>query len=177
MMIEGHIPADTLLDFLHGELSPEDDAGVHAHLASCASCSAEREAQVRLTEVFRAHAAAEERELPMRVIVRVRERIDAQRQPAWWQQLNALVRPAVAMPAAAVLLLAAILGFSSIRPTLVRAPEIAATYYLDDHAALSTQFLPFAQTSAVPTTLDGGLSSSRSASVAAAPEFSIIASE
>jgi anti-sigma factor RsiW len=176
MIKEGHVRADTLLDFLHGELSPEEDAGVHEHLASCATCSAEHEEQMRLTEVLRAHAIAEERELPARVVARVRERINAYREPAWWQQLTAFVRPAVAMPAAAVLLLAAILGFSSIRPVFMHAPEIAAAYYLDDHAALSTHFLPFAQGATVPATLNGGLTS-RSASVAAAADASIIASE
>jgi anti-sigma factor RsiW len=178
MSIEGHVRTETLLDFLHGELVPEDDARVHEHIASCASCRSEHDAQVRITEALRAHAYAEERDLPPRVVARVREHIDPQRRPAWWQHVTASLRPAVAMPVAAVLLLAAILGFSSIRPAFVRVPTIAAAYYIDDHAALSTRFLPFAQTAAVPATLNGTLGST-SASVAAADSMysSIFANE
>ena len=33
-----HLSTDLLVDYVHGELAPADDARAHAHLAACAAC-------------------------------------------------------------------------------------------------------------------------------------------
>lgn len=168
-MINEHVTTDTLVDYLHRELAPEDDAAVHAHLAACRACTVAYEAEARLTDQLRNNARAEERELPPAVVARIRSEIAQQTQPAWWRQLTLVLRPTVGFPVAAVLVLAVVLGFSSIRTHTMGAPAIAATYYLDDHAALATSSLPFSETAVVPSTLEQSNSStetSRAASIA-----------
>jgi predicted anti-sigma-YlaC factor YlaD len=152
-MREQHITTETLIDYLHGELSPDDDALVLAHLGACQACTAAYNAQTALTERLRAFARSEERELPPRVLFAVRERIARRERQAWWLQLGAALRPAVALPAAVVLVLAAVLGLSSIRSGIAHAPSIAAAYYLDDHAALADRLMPLSQPPAIPAAL------------------------
>ncbi len=163
-MTNEHIDNSTLIDYLHHELAPGQDALVLAHLAACKECAAAYEAEARLTEVLRAEARAAERELPLRVENRVLTGIEASRLPAWLQQLRLVARPAVGLPAAAVLVLAAALGFASLASHTAHAPAIAVAYYLDDHAALSNSSLPFAQTAVVPGSLESGAASDRSTS-------------
>lgn len=148
-----HIDSETLLDYLHHELTPERDAAVLSHLTACASCTQAYDAEAFVTERLRADARAYERELPPGVVARVRSAV-AQTQPAWWVQMTNVLRPAVALPTAAVVVLAAVLGFSSLQSRLTHSPTIAASYYLDDHAALSSSALPFAQTATVPESLE-----------------------
>ena len=163
-MINEHTDANLLIDYLHRELQPEEDAAVHAHLLACEPCRDAYEAQARITEHLRAHAQAEERELPPGVVARIRDRVAGQARLAWWHQLSLAFRPAVGLPVAAVLVLATVLGWASLRPHEGHAPSIAAAYYLDDHAALS---LPFSQTAAVPATLEdsSGTESAHSAAL------------
>lgn len=150
-----HIDSTTLLDYLHGELTPEHDAAIHVHLAACASCALARDAEASLTERLRAEALAAERDVPPGVAARVRARLDPV-QPHWFTGLRALLRPAIGLPVAAVLVLAIVLGLTSLHMTASKAPAIAAAYYLDDHASLSTRALPFTQTSVVPEALQTG---------------------
>lgn len=149
-----HIDSAILIDYLHRELEPEQDAFVLAHLTECSACARAYEVEARLSEQLRALASNEERELPQGIVARVRGEID-ERAPAWWQ-LGSIFRPAVGLPAAAVLVLATVLGFSSLRPHLAPVPTIAASYYLDDHEALASSSLPFSQTSVVPEALESG---------------------
>ncbi len=165
-MINEHPNTELLIDYLHRELPPQEDAAVLTHLADCAACRDAYQVQARITERLRAHARAEERDLPLGVIARVRDRIAGQARVAWWQQWSLAFRPIVGLPVAAVLVLAMALGWASLRPHAAAAPSIAATYYLDDHAALSTSSLPFAQTAAVPAALeDSGVSGDTQAAI------------
>ena len=157
-----HIDSETLIDYLHRELTPERDAFVHAHLAGCAECARAYDAEARLTERLRSAARAEELELPPSVVARIRSEVALRSHPAWWTQVTSVLRPAVALPTAAVVVLATVLGFSSLQSHFAGAPSIAASYYLDDHDALSSSSLPFAQTAVVPEALDPGSTSEAS---------------
>jgi predicted anti-sigma-YlaC factor YlaD len=177
-MRDEHVTTETLIDYLHHELSAEDDAHVHVHLAQCAPCRGGYEAQAQLSERLRAFARSEERELPARVLFGVREQIARRRGPAWLR-FDAVLRPAVGLPVAAAIVLAAAVGFSSLHPSLTHAPSVAAAYYLDDHAALSNRLMPLSQPAAVPATLTN-TQASQSANVASNPasiDASMIASE
>ena len=168
-MMNDHITSETLVDYIHGELTPEEDATVLAHLAACSVCAASYEEEARLSDYLRAGARAEERELPPALTARIRSEIERQARPAWWQQLTLVLRPTIGFPVAAVLVLAVVLGFSEIR-THVNVPRIAATYYLEDHAALANSSLPFSETAVVPSTLDqsgSGAEAARAAVISA----------
>ncbi|MHB8433963.1 MAG: anti-sigma factor [Candidatus Tyrphobacter sp.] len=167
-MTNEHIDSSTLIDYLHHELAPGQDVLVHAHLTACTECAGAYEAEARLTEALRAEARAAERELPLRVEDHILTGIADRPIPAWFQRLHILVRPAIGLPAAAVLVLALALGFASLDSHTQHAPTIAAAYYLDAHAALSNRSLPFAQTSVVPAALDNGTTNAGNASAAIA---------
>jgi anti-sigma factor RsiW len=153
MMTNEHIDSGTLIDYLHGELAPEQDAAVLAHLADCSACAEQYDGEAALTERVRAHAHANEREMPFGIVARVRAQLDAPARPSWLEQLSLLLRPAIGVPVAAVLAVGIALGISSLHPAAGSAPAIAASYYIDDHAALSTHALPFTQTPVVPEAL------------------------
>lgn len=164
-MMNEHPTTQTLIDYLYHELAPEEDAAVLAHLGVCEACTAAYDVQAELGERLRAHARAEERELPSGVPARVRERVAQEVNRAWWQRASLFFRPVVGLPVAAVLVLAAILGLSSLR-THAHVP-IAAAYYLDAHAALTNSSMPFAQTAVVPSALeDSGRSQSTTTTAA-----------
>ena len=127
-----HLTTETLIDFLHGELPAQDDARVHAHLATCSACRSTHEMEAMLGETLRAAAAAEHRDMPSLVSAAVWQRVREAR-PGPFAQLAALLRPVVAVPLAAAILLGAFiaspLGHGS------GAPKIDATYYLRAHDA------------------------------------------
>jgi len=100
-MNEIHPSIEELVDYMHGELTPERDAAVHAHLVDCSSCSQIRDSEASLTDLLRAHANAEERDLPPSVIAGIRNAVARPMRPAWSLQL--LLRPAVAIGAAAAI--------------------------------------------------------------------------
>jgi len=115
-----HLSTERIIDFVHGELSPADDALAHAHLAACSDCREAYEIEALLSEALRSAAKAEELEMPS---------IAASRLAAW-------LRPAYAIPVAAALLVG---GFFA-SPLAHRAgPTIDATYYLEAHAAQAAQ--------------------------------------
>ncbi len=165
-MTNEHIDSSILTDYLHHELAPGEDARVLAHLTACTECAGAYEAEARLTEALRAEARAAERELPLRVENRVLAGIEASRMPAWLRQLRLVARPAIGLPVAAAIVLAAALGFVSLGSHTAHAPTIAAAYYLDDHAALSNSSLPFAQTAVVPGSLENGTANGGATSAA-----------
>jgi anti-sigma factor RsiW len=171
-----HIETGTLIDYLHRELAPEQDAAVLAHLSACAECTHAHEAEARLTDRLRSEARAAELELPPRVVARVLGEVDA-RPPRWWLEVARVFRPAVGLPVAAVIVLATVLGFSELAPHMAPPPMIAASYYLDDHAALSTSSLPFSQTPAVPEALDSGPNITTSLTASALPPGLVAADE
>jgi anti-sigma factor RsiW len=146
-MINDHPTSETLIDYVHGELPPHEDAAVHAHLAACAACSDAHEDEVRLGEMLREHARAEERELPPGFATRVvAMAASVKREPSWWERLS--FRPAFALPLAAALAVALYLGFASFHGP-AKTTTVDAAYYIESHAALATD-MPFAEGAAPP---------------------------
>jgi anti-sigma factor RsiW len=150
-MNETHLTVEQLVDYLHGELSPQEDAAAHDHLAGCSECSEARDAEASLSELLRAHARSEERELPAGVVARIWDAVDNAPAPSPWARLFAAMRPAVVLPAAAALALA--VYFARTLPHgALGTPKIDAAYYVENHAAL-TATTPFAQDSPLPVVL------------------------
>jgi anti-sigma factor RsiW len=146
-----HLTNENLLDYVHGELSPADDAAVYAHIEQCESCRAEFDAEVALGEMLRAQAAREERELPPAVKAEIWQRVRAGK-PSLLNRTLGWLKPGIAIPAAAALALAAYFGTTYINPQ--GAPSIEASYYLQDHAAMNNT-IPFSDhTSANPAALE-----------------------
>ena len=137
-----HLNNDFLIDYLHGHLPPEDDALAHAHLEACASCRSEYDAEAALSEALRAAALAEELEFPSLVAAGVWEQVRNAR-PGWSTRLAGLFRPAIAVPTAAAAIVAIYfatpLSPLSQSSPLVPAKHIAASYYLEEHAAEQAQ--------------------------------------
>jgi predicted anti-sigma-YlaC factor YlaD len=152
-MNQQHFDNEQLVDYLHRELDPAQDAAILAHLETCAECRARYEAEARLSEVLRGHARASERDLPQGVVARIWDAVDRDAvRPNPWERFAALLRPIVAVPAAAVLVVAAYFGLT----TLHNGPApttIDAAFYLDDHAALNST-LPFSEGAPLPATLE-----------------------
>jgi hypothetical protein len=127
-----HLSPEVLIDYIHGELTPEADAGVHVHLAGCPTCRERYDAEVRVGEALRATARAQEVEFPSIVAARTWERVRALR-PGPFASLAILLRPVVAVP------LVVAIGFGAYFGTpLGRAPTpdrtIDASYYIEQHA-------------------------------------------
>jgi anti-sigma factor RsiW len=127
-----HLTTDNLIDFLHGELPAPDDLRVHAHLADCSACRSEYEAEAKLGETLRAAAALEARDMPSLVSAAVWQRVREAR-PGPFARLAALLRPIVAIPVAAAIVLGAFFVSPLAHPGA--APTIEAAYYLQAHAA------------------------------------------
>ncbi len=151
MNINQHPTLEELTDYVHGELPPPRDAAVHAHIAGCAACTEAHDTEVRLGELLREHARAQERELPLGFARRI---VDAattsEPQPArWWETLTRALRPAVTIPALAAVALAVYLAAGGSHQGTVQMATIDAATYIDNHAALATD-MPFAESSTVP---------------------------
>jgi anti-sigma factor RsiW len=149
--MNAHPNQDLLIDYLHGELAPGEDAALLLHLDSCAACRARYQDEVELSESLRAHARLSERDLPAGVRNAVWAAIESdERVPSWSQRVAAWLRPAVALPLAAGLVIAAFIGYGSTAHH--NGTTIDAAYYLDDHAAI-TSAVPFSQGNTVPAAL------------------------
>jgi anti-sigma factor RsiW len=145
-----HLNDEQLIDYLHGELAPSEDAAFAQHIESCAECRVRAEEERRLTESLRSYARATEREMPVGIRHAVWAEIERPRGIAAWRDtLTAWMRPVVAIPAIAALLAIGFFGFQAAQP---RATSIDASYYLDDHAAL-TSAAPFSQGNPEPASL------------------------
>ena len=140
-----HLTTDTLLDYVHGELPPAQDAAVYAHIEQCEPCRAEYEAEIAIGEMLRAQAAQDERELPSAVKAEIWQRVRSSK-PAIWNRALGWIRPAVAVPLAAAIAVAAYVGTTYIGPH--GAPAIEASYYLQDHAAMNST-IPFSDRNSV----------------------------
>ncbi|MDQ2664107.1 MAG: zf-HC2 domain-containing protein [Candidatus Eremiobacteraeota bacterium] len=138
-----HLTNENIIDYIHDALTPEMDASAHAHLDECASCRDAYASEVALTEAFRAQARLEEREMPSLVKAAIWSAIREAR-PSWRTRFAAWMRPALALPIAALLIAAAYFG-PGLRHTQDNgAPAIEAAYYLQDHAAMSAT-VPFGE--------------------------------
>ena len=152
-MKQQHLTTEQLIDYIHRELEPEADAGLLAHLEACAECRAHYEAEAKLSEILRGYARETERDLPQGVVARIRDAVDRAEAPvSLLDRITALLRPAVTVPVAAMLLVATYFGLTTHRGDA--APTINAAYYLEDHAALNTTTLPFSEGSALPATIE-----------------------
>jgi anti-sigma factor RsiW len=146
-MNEQHLSTDLLVDYLHGELAPEDDALAHAHLSSCAACRRERDLEASLSEALRTTAHAEEQEMPSLIKAAIWEQI-RQAQPGPLRRIAAWFRPAFAVPAVAILLIGGWFASPYGHPTGT-APTINAMYYLQTHEAQSAN-APLSEQGAQP---------------------------
>jgi anti-sigma factor RsiW len=131
-----HLKNDLLIDYLRGELPPEDDALVHVHLDACSACRREYEIETSLGESLRAAARREELEFPSLVAAHVWETI-RNAKPSPISQIANFFRPAIAVPLAAAAVVA--LFFATPFVHTNAAPKVSATYYLEVHAAQQAQ--------------------------------------
>ncbi len=133
-----HYNAETLDDYLHGALGPERDATIHAHLEGCATCRALYDEGASVRDWLQNAARAEEREFPSIIKARVWERVRAIPAPvSFADRLRALWRPMIAVPIAAVLAAFVYVGVPGIHGSGQPA-GVAATYLLEEHAALAS---------------------------------------
>jgi predicted anti-sigma-YlaC factor YlaD len=135
-----HIPNEQLIDFVHGALSAQRDAQVHAHLARCGTCRSEYDAEILLGETLRAAAARETVELPPNLKAAIWAAARDER-PSVSMTLRAWLRPLVAVPAAAAIVLFFTVGHPGSHGQ--HKPTVDVNYYLDQHAAQLMQ-VPFA---------------------------------
>jgi anti-sigma factor RsiW len=131
-----HLNSTTLIDYLHHELSPSEDAEVLAHLQSCESCSQELNIEASITDRLRATAKATQLEMPPGMRNAIVARIAAHR-PTPWEALRALVRPLIVVPVAAALATAAFLLAPAISPPSTA--RVPVSYYLRQYAAHAGQ--------------------------------------
>jgi anti-sigma factor RsiW len=151
-----HLTTETIIDYIRGELGPAEDALTHTHMQGCGACRIEYEREARLSESLRAAAVAEALELPGMVKARIWEAVRAEAPPPYARLLG-FFRPAVAVPAAAVLVVATYFA-SPLAHRAPTAPTVDAMYYLEQHAAQQLQN-PLGErnvTSAVLETSDSG---------------------
>lgn len=134
-----HLANEKLIDYMHGGLAPEEDARVYAHLESCPACRSDYDAELALTEMLRTYALHESRDLPSSVKAEIWDRIRTAR-PSAVSRLTEWLRPAVALPMAAAIALAAYFGTAYLGPR--PAAAIDAAYYLQDHESLNST-VPF----------------------------------
>lgn len=148
-----HLSIETLVDYLHHELDPHDDARVMQHLTACADCRTQHDRQVTLSEALHAYGRSTDRELPAGVIARIWDSVESARPDvSLADRFRAFLRPAYALPAAAVLVAAVYFGVVASHNASNLA-TIDAAYYLEDHAAL-TNTVPFNEGTVVPASLE-----------------------
>jgi len=131
-----HYTTEDFIDYIHGELAPSEDARLYAHLATCTGCHAAFAQELALSEALKGSAIAEERELPPMLKAQIWAKIRME-QPTLMSTLRGYLRPAYALPVAAALLVAGFFGVPAARSgfTAAAQPGVAASYYLDEHAA------------------------------------------
>ena len=135
-MSTGHYDRDNLTDYLHGELAPDADAVLFAHLEACRPCTRLYEEEVSLGELLRTQARSDELEFPSMIKARVWDAV-RQEKPSWVARLRAW-GPFVAVPAAALVAVAAYLG-TPIWRHAGQPVGVEAAYFLDQHNAQSMQ--------------------------------------
>ena len=128
-----HLGTNTLIDYLHGELAPGEDATVLAHLEGCAACTRELNVEAGITDALRAAARAEALELPLGMSSAIMARIAASSQSPLGR-LQGWLRPVVLVPLAAAVTAAAIFFPLNAHKT-VPPRALPVSYYLEEHAA------------------------------------------
>jgi anti-sigma factor RsiW len=133
-----HYNADILDDYLHGALGPERDATIHAHLEGCAPCRARYDEAASVRDWLRNAARAEEREFPSMIKARVWEAVRNTPQPvSFADRLRGFWRPMIALPIGAAIAVFAYISVPGIHGA-GQPPGVAATYLLEEHAAVAS---------------------------------------
>ena len=147
-----HSSPETLVDYLNGELDPEADAAVYAHLAECSCCREEYEIERSIREALFESGERSERELPESLVAA----IWASAHPAKPNPLALLLRPKLLVPALGGLLsvglgLALFTGYVPNRGyDVTNRPQIEAATFLDHHSDASME-MPLADRGRAPT--------------------------
>lgn len=136
-MNETHPSIEQIVDYLHGEVSPAEDAAIHAHLGACGECEEQHANELAITEALRAHARAAERELPAAVVAGIRRSVAAPRAPSLGDRLAAAFRPIVLFPAAAAVAAMLYVGVDLMRNHAAPAATIDAATYVQNHTAMA----------------------------------------
>ena len=126
-----------LVDYERGELDAARDAAMHEHLQHCDACRAEWQADLALVEALR--AATPVRAFPPSILAGVRQAMYAERQPSFADRLRLVLRPVVAAPMAAAVLVAVVYGYHQHQAST---PTMTGIDYVREH---------FAQTAALPS--------------------------
>jgi anti-sigma factor RsiW len=134
-MNETHPNIEQIVDYLHGELSPAEDAAVHAHIAVCPACDELRAEELGMMEALRANARASERELPPDLVSRIREAAARTREPLW-APVRALFRPMVLIPATVAAAAVFYAGFDGWQRATTPV-AINSADYVTSHAAMA----------------------------------------
>jgi predicted anti-sigma-YlaC factor YlaD len=132
-----HYNADILEDYLHGALGPERDADIHAHLEGCAECRTRYDEAASVRDWLRAAARAEEREFPSIIKARVWEAVRVAK-PTWLDRVRAAWRPMIAVPVAAIIAVCAYVSIPAVQGAHA-APGVAASYLMEEHAAVASE--------------------------------------
>lgn len=128
-----HLTSETLIDYLHHELSPADDARVLAHLESCATCTSELNVEASITERLRAVARADALELPLGLRGAILARI-ASRDAGPTAALRRWLGPILLVPFAAAVAAAAFFLSPALSPPTAQTAALPVSYYLEQHA-------------------------------------------
>jgi len=126
-----------LVEYERGELDAARDAAMHEHLKTCDACHAEWQADLELVDSLRAWSV--EREFPASILAGVRQAMHAQPAPSFVERLRAALRPAVAAPVAAAVLIAVGYGYHHSRQAQ---PTMTGMDFVREH---------FAQTASLPS--------------------------
>lgn len=143
-MTSQHPTTDRIIDYVHHELAPSEDAVLFEHFAGCAPCREEYEAELRLTGALRSAAAANTLELPSMMKAEIWTRVRSA-EPSLWSRL---FRPLVALPVAAAIAVAAFFAFQPNAQTASGHPMVGAQYYFASHSAATRQENPLTDRSA-----------------------------
>ncbi len=131
--MSNHFDRDTIIDYVHRELTPEADAAVFEHLEACAACRALEDEEAALGETLRVLARRSELELPSMVKARVWDAVRREK-PSFIERLRASWAPRLAVPIAAAVIAGIYFGvpvFHAQQPN----PGVLASFYLDEHNA------------------------------------------
>jgi predicted anti-sigma-YlaC factor YlaD len=126
-----------LVEYERGELDAARDAAMHEHLQSCSVCHAEWQADLELVDSLRSWST--ERDFPPSILAGVRQAMYAQPAPSFMDRLRGVLRPAVAAPVAAAVLIAVGYGYHRSHPPQ---PSLTGMDYVREH---------FAQTASLPS--------------------------
>ena len=127
-----------LVDYERGELDAPRDAAMHEHLHTCAQCRAEWQTDLALVDSLRSWAG--EREFPPSILAGVRQAMYAERPPTFMERMRAALRPAVAAPMAAAVLIAVV--YAGYHHANQPQPTLTGMDFVREH---------FAQTATLPS--------------------------